>query len=62
MKEIKLEELDLIDILLNMNVEYVVKVITLNPKLFNSKESKKYIKSKTTMTNHHISLHLLKLK
>jgi hypothetical protein len=61
-KEIKLEEIDLIDILLNMNVEYVVKVITLNPKLFNSKESKKYIKSKTTLTNHHISSHLLKLK
>ena len=61
-KEIKLEEIDLIDILLNLNVEYVVQVASLNQKLFTSKETKKYIKTKTTLTNHHISSHLLKLK
>jgi len=60
-KEIKLEELDLIDILLNLNVEFVVQVIKLNPKIFTSKESKTYIKSKTTLTNHHISSYLLKI-
>jgi len=61
-QEIKLEEIDLIDILLNLNVEYVVQVVSLNQKIFISKETKKYIKSKTTLTNHHIASHLLKMK
>lgn len=61
-KEVKLEELDLIDILLSLNIEFVAQVSVLNKKLFTSKESKKYIKSKTTMTNHHISSYLMKLK
>jgi len=60
-KEINLKNIDLIDILLNSNIEFVMDIIKLNPKLFTSKETKKYIKTKTTMTNQHISSYLLKL-
>ena len=61
-KEVQLEEIDLIDILLSVNIEFVAQVSVLNKKIFTSKETKKYIKSKTTMTNHHISSYLMKLK
>tara|TARA_R110000868_G_scaffold292962_1_gene553467 strand:- start:1749 stop:2759 length:1011 start_codon:yes stop_codon:yes gene_type:complete len=60
-KEINLKTIDLLDILLNSNIEFVIDIIKLNPKLFTSKETKKYIKTKTTMTNQHISSYLLKL-
>ena len=61
-KEIIVEDINLIDILLNLNVEFVLQVTNLNSKLFTNTETKKYIKTKTTDTNHHISSHLLKLK
>lgn len=60
-KEINLKTIDLVEILLNSNIQFVVEITNLNPKLFNSKEMKKYIKTKTTMTNQHISSYLLKL-
>ncbi len=53
-KEINLKTIDLIDILLNSNIEFVVSMTGLNPKLFTSNVTKHYIKSKTTMTNQHI--------
>jgi len=56
------EEINLIDVLLNMNIDFITEVVDKNKKLFIDKETKKYVKSKKTKTNNYLADYLLKLK
>ena len=61
-ENITYEEINLIDILLNMNIDFITEVVNKNKKLFIDKEIKKYIKSKKNKTNSYLTDYLLKLK
>lgn len=55
-------EMNLIDMLLGRDIEFVMEVVKSNKKLFLTQEAKKLVKEKKNMTNHHICAYLTKLR
>jgi len=55
-------EMNLIDMLLGRDIEFVMEVVKSNKKLFLTQEAKKLVKEKKNMTNHHICTYLIRLK
>jgi len=55
-------EMNLVDMLLSRDIEFVMEVAKSNKKLFLTQEAKKLVKEKKNMTNHHICAYLTKLR
>ena len=61
-KDITIENINLFDILINLEPNYLKKLVEKNKNLFVSKESKNYIKSKLTENNEIVISYFLKIR